>query len=101
LHETAAQAVPRLAKMATDAGAHGVVASPLEITLIREAVGEGPLIVTPGVRPTWAGADDQARVMTPAEAARAGADYVVVGRPIVKHNNPAEAVKLIFEELHA
>lgn len=99
LDETAAQAVPRLAGLAVEAGAHGLVASPVEIGLIREKVGAKPIIVTPGVRPSWAGADDQARVLTPAEAARAGSDYVVIGRPIIKHPNPAKAVQLILEEL--
>ena len=97
--ETAAVAVPRLAKLAVASGAHGVVSSPREIGLIRAAVGPGPVIVTPGIRPAWAGMDDQARVMTPREAAQAGADFVVVGRPILNHARPAEAVALIREEL--
>ncbi len=99
LPETAAQAVPRLARMAVEAGAHGIVCSPLEIQGVRQAVGPEPLVVTPGVRPRWSSKDDQARVMTPAEAARAGANMVVVGRPILKHENRAEAVRLIQEEL--
>jgi orotidine-5'-phosphate decarboxylase len=99
LSEGAAEAVPRLARLAVDAGAHGVVCSPKEIDLVRRAVGDGPLIVTPGIRPAWASKDDQARVMTPREAAEAGANFVVVGRPILKHANPAEAVRLILEEL--
>lgn len=73
----------------------------LEIGLVREAVGANPLVVTPGVRPTWASKDDQARVMTPREAAQAGADFIVVVRPITKHKDPAEAVRLILEELNA
>ncbi len=97
--EVAATAVPRLARMAVEAGAHGIVCSPKEIALVREAVGAGPLIVTPGIRPQWAGKDDQARVMTPREAAQAGADMVVVGRPILRHPEPAEAVERIMEEL--
>jgi orotidine-5'-phosphate decarboxylase len=97
--ETAAQAVPRLAKMAIEAGAHGIVCSPLEIQVVRDAIGPEPLVVTPGVRPQWSSKDDQARIMTPADAARAGASMVVVGRPILKHENPAEAVRLIQEEL--
>ncbi len=99
--ETAAQTVPRWARMAVDSGAHGVVCSPLEIELVRAAVGPEPLIVTPGIRPAWAGADDQERIMTPAEAARAGATMVVVGRPILRHANPAQAVDLVLEELNA
>lgn len=99
LPETAAEAVPRLARMAVEAGAHGIVCSPQEIKLVRAAVGPDTLIVTPGVRPAWAGVDDQERVLTPLEAARAGAGMVVVGRPILRHPNPAGAVALIQEEL--
>jgi len=99
LPEMAAQAVSRLARLAVDAGAHGVVCSPREIALVREAVGPKPLIVTPGIRPKWAAQDDQARIMTPREAAEAGADMIVVVRPILKHKNPPEAVRLILEEL--
>ncbi len=99
LRERAAEAVARLARLAVDAGAHGIVCSPLEIAAVRDAVGPEPLIVTPGVRPTWAGRDDQARVMTPGDAARAGADYVVVGRPIFKDPDPAQAVQRILREL--
>jgi orotidine-5'-phosphate decarboxylase len=101
LHETAAQAVPRLAKMAVDAGAHGIVCSPQEIALVRAAVGPEPIIVTPGIRPAWSSKDDQERIMTPAEARAAGASMIVVGRPILRHSNPAEAVGLILEELNA
>jgi orotidine-5'-phosphate decarboxylase len=97
--ETPAQAVKRLAAQAIDAGAHGIVCSPQEIALVREAVGPGPLIVTPGIRPAWAGQDDQTRIMTPREAKEAGASMIVVGRPILKHANPAEAVRMIQEEL--
>jgi len=99
LPETAAEAVPRLARMAVESGAHGIVCSPLEIEAVRAAVGPEALIVTPGVRPAWAGADDQQRIRTPREAAEAGASMVVVGRPILNHENPAEAVRLIREEL--
>lgn len=99
LAETAAEAVPRLAKMAIDAGAHGIVCSPQEIALVRDAVGPEPIVVTPGIRPAWSSKDDQARIMTPADAAKAGASMIVVGRPILKHENPAEAVRLIKEEL--
>ena len=99
LQETAAQAVERLGTMAVDCGVHGLVCSPQEIAALRRALGPRVLIVTPGVRPQWAGADDQKRVMTPREAAVAGADFIVVGRPIVRHENPAEAVDRILEEL--
>ncbi|MBI1318698.1 MAG: orotidine-5'-phosphate decarboxylase [Candidatus Hydrogenedens sp.] len=98
--ETPEQAVRRLASLAVDSGAHGIVCSPLEITAVREAVGPDALIVTPGIRPAWAAANDQARIMTPADARAAGADYIVVGRPILGHENPAEAVDLIQDELN-
>lgn len=97
--ESSAIAVPRLARLAVEAGAHGIVCSPLEITAVREAVGPDALIVTPGIRPAWAAANDQARIMTPADAAAAGADFIVVGRPITHHESPAEAVGLILGEL--
>jgi orotidine-5'-phosphate decarboxylase len=100
LKETTAEVVPRFALMAADSGAHGIVCSPLEIAAVRRTVGAETMIVTPGIRPEWAaGGDDQARVLSPREAAEAGADMIVVGRPILKHQNPAEAVKLIMEEL--
>lgn len=98
--ESAEEAVRRLAVQAVDAGAHGIVCSPHEIRPLRTALGSEPLIVTPGVRPAWASKDDQARVMTPADAARAGASMVVVGRPILNHKNPAEAAALILKELN-
>ncbi len=99
--EKASETVPRFARLAVESGAHGIVCSPLEIELVRGAVGPKAAIVTPGVRPAWAAKDDQARVMTPREAAAAGADYIVVGRPIVKHESPTKAVELIMEELNA
>ncbi len=91
--------VPKLAKLAKDAGMDGVVASPKEVGLIREACGEDFLIVTPGVRPTFASQDDQKRVTTPGDALRSGADYLVIGRPISAADNPAEAAKLILDEM--
>ncbi|MBI5092253.1 MAG: orotidine-5'-phosphate decarboxylase [Candidatus Hydrogenedentes bacterium] len=99
LPETAAETVFRYAKLATDSGAHGIVCSSHEIAVVREAVGPVPIIVTPGIRPVWAPADDQSRIMTPAEAARSGSNFIVVVRPILKHADPAQAVNLILEEL--
>lgn len=99
LQERADDAVPRLAAQSVDAGAHGIVCSPREIARVREAVGPAPLIVTPGIRPAWSSRDDQVRVMTPADAVAAGADMLVIGRPILKHPNPAEAVARIKEEM--
>ena len=98
---SAEQTVSRFAKLAVESGAHGVVASPHEIAVIRQAIGRDALVVTPGIRPAWAATDDQARFMTPHDAALAGADFVVVGRPILKHERPAEAVALVLKELNA
>lgn len=89
------------AKLAKTAGLDGVVASPREIVPIREACGTDFHIVTPGVRPTWAAANDQKRVMTPGEAVKAGATYLVIGRPITGDNNPREAAERIVEEMEA
>jgi orotidine-5'-phosphate decarboxylase len=97
--ETSSQAVVRLAQLAVYAGTHGIVCSPREIELVRHAVGDEPLVVTPGVRPAWASRDDQARVMTPKEAARAGANFLVIGRPVLRHENPALALRLVREEM--
>ena len=93
--------VPKLAKLARDAGMDGVVASPKEVELIRAACGEDFAIVTPGVRPSFASQDDQKRVTTPGEALRAGADSRVIGRPISAAADPAEAARLILAEMQA
>ncbi|MGD1020967.1 MAG: orotidine-5'-phosphate decarboxylase [Verrucomicrobiia bacterium] len=91
--------VLRLAKLAKRCGMNGVIASPREIHPIREMMGGKFLIVTPGIRPAKTEAGDQRRAMTPAEAIIAGADYIVVGRPIVAARNPAHAAKRIAEEI--
>lgn len=93
--------VVSLTKMAQEAGLDGVVASPHEIAAIRQACGEDFLIVTPGVRPSWAAKNDQQRVMTPQEAILAGASYIVVGRPITAHSEPVQAFKFIVDETEA
>ncbi|ATW24867.1 orotidine-5'-phosphate decarboxylase [Candidatus Formimonas warabiya] len=87
------------AKLAQQAGLDGVVASPQEIRAIRNACGNDFVIVTPGVRPLWATANDQKRVMTPKEAVKQGATYLVVGRPITAQQNPGEAARKIVEEM--
>lgn len=92
--------VRRWAQMAADSGLDGVVASPQEIDVIRQAVNQRDfLIVTPGIRSGKAD-DDQRRVLTAAEAIRAGADYLVVGRPILNAKDPAAAAREIVEEIH-
>jgi len=91
--------VVRLARLAHKAGVDGVVASPREVPLIREACGADFLIVTPGVRPAFAAADDQKRIMTPREAIVSGADYLVIGRPISAASDPVRAAELIVEEM--
>jgi orotidine-5'-phosphate decarboxylase len=91
--------VAHLALLAKNSGLDGVVASPHEVGAIRDTCGEHFLIVTPGVRPAGAAMGDQKRVMTPGEAIRRGADYVVVGRPITKADDPAAAAKAIAEEI--
>jgi orotidine-5'-phosphate decarboxylase len=90
------QEVVQLALLAQQAGLDGVVASPLEIKPLREACGEDMVIVTPGVRPHDAPRHDQARVMTPQEAVGAGADYVVIGRPIRDAADPRKAAQEIL-----
>lgn len=99
LDETPAGAVTRLAGLAVGAGAHGIVSSPLEVRELRAALGPDPVLVSPGVRPDWAGKDDQSRITTPRQAAESGSDFIVVGRPILGHASPEEAVKLIKKEL--
>ena len=92
-----ADQVVHLARLAQKAGLDGVVSSPHEIELIRDACGPGFVIVTPGVRPAGADIGDQKRVMTPSEAVAKGADYLVIGRPITKADAPVSAARLIAE----
>lgn len=88
-----------LAKLAVGAGMRGLVCSPLELPRLREFLGKEIALVTPGIRPASASLDDQNRVMTPADAARAGASFIVVGRPILKAQDPVAATRAICEEL--
>ncbi|HUI46686.1 MAG TPA: orotidine-5'-phosphate decarboxylase [Nitrospirota bacterium] len=91
--------VVHLARLAQRAGMHGVVASPQEIKMLRREIRGDFVILTPGVRPDWSDRDDQKRIMTPGEAIRAGADYIVVGRPVLKARDRKEAVLKIIEEI--
>ena len=95
----ALEQVPRLAQLAVEAGAAGVVCSPHEIAVVRQAIGPEPLVVVPGVRPPGAAADDQARVATPRSAMEAGASHIVVGRPITRADDPGEAAAAILGQL--
>lgn len=93
--------VRSFALLAADSGVHGIVSSPHELELLANERHLGSLLkVTPGVRPAWHSAkDDQSRVMTPAEATKLGADFLVIGRPITGHENPRAAAELVLEEI--
>ncbi len=91
--------VVRWARIAQDAGLQGVVASAREAAAIRAACGQDFTIVTPGIRPAWAVADDQRRIVTPAAAMASGADILVIGRPITRAADPAAAARRIIAEM--
>lgn len=91
--------VALLARLASAAGVDGVVCSPNEASMMREILGEGALIVTPGVRPSWSESGDQVRIATPRFAMSSGATHLVIGRPITAAPNPAEAVVRVIAEL--
>ncbi|MDE3083745.1 MAG: orotidine-5'-phosphate decarboxylase [Verrucomicrobiota bacterium] len=105
LAETGVPAAPkaqvaRLARLAVDAGLRGLVCSPLEVQLLRAQLPAATQLVTPGIRLAGEkGGDDQKRTLTPAEAARAGANFIVVGRPILKAKDPAAAARAILAKL--
>lgn len=90
-----------LASLAKEAGLNGVVASAKEAKLIKKELGKHFLVVTPGVRPSWAEEGDQKRVLTPKAALAEGADYIVVGRPIIEAEDPLLAAKRIIEEMES
>jgi orotidine-5'-phosphate decarboxylase len=92
-------AVRRLAAIAVAAGARGLVCSPQEVAAVRAEVGPGIMLITPGIRPAGAASHDQARVATPEEAIRAGADLLVVGRPITSAADPGAAAAAIASSL--
>ena len=91
--------VSRLASVAVDQGIGGIVCSPLELPRLRQALPPSTILVTPGIRPSDADAGDQKRIMTPALAKQAGANYLVIGRPILAAPDPGKALDSILEEL--
>jgi orotidine-5'-phosphate decarboxylase len=93
------QQAVRLGRLAIDAGAHGLVCSAHEVAALRTLLGPGPVLVVPGIRPAGADTADQARTMTPRGAVEAGADYIVVGRPITAAADPAAAAAAIAAEI--
>jgi orotidine-5'-phosphate decarboxylase len=99
LAEAAGASPASLAFEAVDAGARGAVVSGDDVEVVREALGPGPLLVVPGIRPEGRGANDHVRVLTPAEALEAGADLLVVGRPITEASDPAAAAEGILRGL--
>jgi orotidine-5'-phosphate decarboxylase len=106
LAETGVSATPqaqvlRLARLALAAGADGLVCSPLEVAMLRDEIGPEPLLVVPGIRPSGAPLGDQARTLTPREAVAAGADWLVIGRPITGATDPAAAAAAIAADLTA
>ena len=96
---TAEQLVERLALLTRDCGLDGVVCSSREVARLRGLIGDDFLLVTPGIRPTGSGADDQKRVMTPAAALAAGSDYLVIGRPITRSSDPLAELRMIQEDI--
>ena len=96
--DSVAEQVVRLAKLAQESGCDGVVASPLEISEIRNACGADFKLIIPGVRPTGTAIGDQKRILSPGEAAAAGADYLVIGRPITASPDPVSAARAINGE---
>ncbi len=99
LEHAPAEQVKLLAKMGLEAGIRGFVCSPQEVAALRTLTGPEGVLVVPGIRPAGAQSGDQKRIATPAEALRAGASYLVVGRPITQSPAPAEAAEAILKEM--
>jgi orotidine-5'-phosphate decarboxylase len=89
----------RLALLAKESGLDGVICSPAEVAILREACGADFVLMVPGIRPIWAESNDQKRIMTPKDAIKAGATHLVIGRPITGNKNPAEAADKIAQEI--
>jgi orotidine-5'-phosphate decarboxylase len=99
INDEPASQVLRLAGLALSAGADGLVCSPLEVAMLRQTLGKQAKLVVPGIRPVGAATGDQARTMTPEQAVAAGADWIVVGRPITQAANPAAAARGIVADM--
>ena len=99
INGTPSEVVARFAKLAKDNGADGVVCSAHEIDLVKEICGSDFKLVVPGIRPAGSSVDDQKRIMTPAQAAEKGAEFIVVGRPITKADDRSAAAAAVLEEL--
>jgi len=95
----AAEQVQRLALLAEESGLQGIVCSPQEIAVLRAVLKKETLLVVPGIRPAGAAAGDQKRIMTPAEAGKLGANYLVIGRPITQAPDPAQAARDILQSM--
>lgn len=91
--------VLRLAQLGQESGIDGLICSPHELRILRDQLGDQIKLITPGVRPSWAAANDQKRFTTPSEALKNGADYLVIGRPITADPDPRAAVERVFEEI--
>ena len=89
------QVVDQLARSAISNGLDGVVCSAQEAPSLRDSIGDSALLVTPGIRPDWASSNDQQRIVSPQQALAAGASYLVIGRPITQHEDPAQALENI------
>ncbi len=100
INRTPAEQVLHLAALTQHSGLDGVVCSAHEALMLKQQFGKEFCLVTPGIRPSFAGADDQKRVMTPAQAVAVGVDYMVIGRPITKAADPLTALQAIYQELN-
>lgn len=97
----AKEQVVHLSRLTKEAGLDGMVCSAHEAKLIREAIGNDFLLVTPGIRPVGSAAGDQSRIMTPSDAAKAGVDYIVVGRPITQSGQPLDVIRQINKDMES
>ena len=98
-HTASGEQVIRLALLAHESGMDGIVASAAELPAIRERFGNSLILVTPGIRPSGKDSDDQSRISTPSAAVQAGADYLVIGRPVTASRDPVQSLETILEEM--